>query len=93
MLDLKVVKIDLKIITSLNYFGSVTHSVEEYFTLSLICLQGMSSSGEFSVSPHDGHAFVSESMRASRAHSSHIGQAQAGIMIASRSNSLQTGHF
>lgn len=63
------------------------------FTLSRACLQGIRSSGELSGSPQIGQAFVSEAMRASRAHSSHIPQAQDGIMIASRSKSLQMGHF
>ncbi len=63
------------------------------FTLSLYCLQGMSSSGEFPVVPQPGHLFSSDSMSALRAHSSHTAHAHCGIMMQSRRRSWQTGHF
>ena len=52
-------------------------------TLSRTCLHGIRSSGELSASPQAGHVFVSDSIKESLAHSSHIAQAQEGIIIAS----------
>lgn len=63
------------------------------FTLSRFPLHGMSSSGEFLGSPHTGQVFSSDSIRAFRAHSSHISQAHSGIIMQSLRRSLHTGQI
>jgi hypothetical protein len=56
-----------------------------FLTSSRVCRTGMRSSGELSGSAQTGHSFLTLSslMRASLAHSSHMEQAQDGIMTAS----------
>ena len=49
----------------------------------------MRSSGELLASPQSGHSFLSELIRESLAHSSHIGHPHSGIMMASYKNIVQ----
>ncbi len=75
--------------------GPPTALLLNLFTISLVFLTGMRSSGELSGCPHAGHALLlfSADVSAVLAHSSHTSQPHSGIMMQSRKRSLQTGHL